>query len=61
MRRRTRITGERSHLLDGAEADPVRFSQGAVDGSRFGDTHLGPVDQRGHIGGICVAVTNESF
>jgi len=56
------LAGSRTHLtLPRAEADPVSLAQGAVDGSRLSDTHLGPVDQRGHIGGICIAVTNEYF
>src|SRR5712692_1255166 len=59
--RLARVAGEGSQFLDRAEPDAIRLSQGAVDGPRFSDAHLGPVDQRGNIGGICVAVTNESF
>src|SRR5467141_2011482 len=56
-----RTIGEGPQLLDRAEADAVRLSQSAVDGPRFGDAHLCPVDQSGDIGGISVAVTDESF
>src|SRR5713226_4244289 len=56
-----RIAREGPQLLDRAEADPVCLSQGSVDRPRFGNAHLSPVDHEGHIGGISVTVTDETF
>lgn len=53
--------GDRPELLDRAESDPVSLSQGSVDGSRFGNAQLSPVDHEGNVGGISVSVTNETF
>src|SRR6266851_5729500 len=56
-----RITREGPQLLDRAEADPVRLSQGSIDRPRFGNAQLSPVDHEGNIGGISVTVTDETF
>jgi hypothetical protein len=53
--------GNRPELLDRTKPDAISLAQGAINGSCFCDTHLGPVDQRRHIGGICIAITNEYF
>src|SRR5258708_35609676 len=60
IRRGTAIAGERPQLLDRAEADAVRLSQGAVDRSRLGDAHLSPMDKGGDIGRIGVPIANEA-
>src|SRR5260370_29876782 len=56
-----RTIGEGPQLLDRAEADPVRLSQGSVDCPRFGNAQLSPVDRQGNIGRISVTVTDETF
>jgi hypothetical protein len=55
-----RVAGEGFQLRDRAEADPVRFSQGTTDGSRFGDSHLRSVHQTGHIGVIGVSLADKT-
>jgi hypothetical protein len=57
---RTRKPGKRSQFLDRTEADPVSFPQGSVDGSCLGDAHFSPVNHQGNIGGIGVAIANET-
>jgi hypothetical protein len=54
--------GSRSpaEFLDRTEADAVGLAEGTVDGSRFGDTHLGAVDQRRDVGRIGIAVADEA-
>jgi len=52
---------ERPEFFDTAEADSVGFSESPVDGSRLGDTHLGAADQGRRVGGIGVAITDESL
>jgi len=51
----------RTELLDGAESDPVSLAQGSVYGSRFGNAQFSPVNHEGNVGGIGVAITNETF
>src|SRR5208283_3841918 len=51
---------ERSELFDTTEPDSVSFSEGPVNGSRFGDTHLGSTDEGRSVGRIGVAVTDEA-
>src|ERR1700680_659551 len=47
-------------FFDRTESDAVGFAKGAVDGASFGDTHLGAVDQGGHVGGVGVPVADEA-
>jgi|SRR6266446_9331170 len=56
-----RIFGEGPKLLNRAEADPVRFSEGSVDSPRFGDAHLRPMDKGRNIVGIRITIPNEPF
>src|SRR6266403_2241946 len=58
---RARGMGNRPELLDRAEADPVRLSQGSVDGSRFGNAQLSPMHHVGNVGRVGVAVTDETL
>src|ERR1035438_502534 len=53
-------TGIRSHLLDRADADAICLTQGAIDGSGFGDPHLGAANQQRNIGRVGVAVADET-
>src|SRR5271170_1343118 len=53
--------GERSELFDTAEPDSVSFSEGPVNGSRFGNTHLGAANHGGCVGGVGIAVADEAF
>src|ERR1019366_9430679 len=53
-------TGIRSDLFDRADSDAIRLAQSAIDGSGFGDPHLGAADQQRNIGGISIAVANET-
>ena len=50
----------RSDFLDRADADAVGLAQGAVDGTSLGHPHLGAADERGNVGGIGVAIPNET-
>src|SRR5437667_11134597 len=50
-----------AELLDRAKADAVGLPQRPVHCPRFGYAHLGAVDQRGHIGGIRIAESDEAF
>jgi hypothetical protein len=43
-----------------ADADAVGLAQGAIDGTGFGHLHLGPADERGDVGRVGVAVTDEA-
>src|SRR5712664_3405068 len=52
-------TIERSQLFDRAETDSVSLPQRPVNGTRFGDAHLSPVDQGRDIRGVRIAVTHE--
>ena len=52
--------GDRSDLLDRADADAVGFAQGAVDGPSLGHAHFGAMDQKGNIGRIGIAVADEA-
>src|ERR1022692_1761816 len=56
-RHRTRI---RSHLLNRADADAIRLAQSTIDGSGFGDPHLGTANQQRNIGRIGIAVAHET-
>jgi len=51
----------RPDFLNRADADAVGFAEGTVDGARFCHAHFRTVNQRGNIGRIRVAVTDESF
>jgi len=53
--------GERADLLDRTDADTVGLAQRPVDRSGLGHPHLGAVYQRRDIGGIRIAVTDETF
>jgi hypothetical protein len=59
--RRRKQARKRSELLDRANADTVRLAQGTVDGTRFGNPHLGTLDAGRDIGGIGIAISYESF
>jgi hypothetical protein len=52
---------EGTDFLDRANADSVGFPQRSVDSASFSNTHFGPVDKEGHIGGIGVAISNKAF
>ena len=53
--------GKRAKLLDAAEADSVRLAQRPIDGTSFSDAHFSPANQRGYVGRVGVAVTDESL
>jgi hypothetical protein len=55
------LSREGTELFDTAEPDSVGFSESPVDGSGFGHTHFGAADQRRRVGGIGVAITNETL
>ncbi len=55
-----RWLGERPDLLDRADADAVGLAQGAIDGSGLGDSHFSPVNQCGNIGGVGIAIADET-
>jgi hypothetical protein len=55
------LTSEGTDLLDRADADAVGLAEGAVDGTGFGHAHLGAVNEWRDIGGIRVAIPDESF
>jgi hypothetical protein len=42
------------------EPDSIGLAEGAVDGTGFGDAHLGAVDQGRDVGGIGVPVADEA-
>src|SRR5271166_4345682 len=50
----------RSHLLDRADSDTVRFAQSTIDGSRLRYAHLGAADEQRHVGGVGVTVSDEA-
>jgi len=56
-----RRSRKRPELFDTAEANPVGFAESAIDGSCFGDAHLGTANQRRNIRWIGVAVANETL
>src|ERR1700687_2001440 len=53
-------SGGPAEFLDRTEPDPVGLAKGAVDGTSFGDTHFGAVNQGRYVGGIGVAVAHET-
>ena len=53
--------GKGTDLFDRADADSIRFAQGAIDRPCFGHPHLGAVNKEGNIRRIGVAVSNEAF
>src|SRR5664280_648278 len=55
-----RWTGIRADLLDRADANAIRLTQGAIDGSSFRYAHLGAADQQRNVGRIGVAVPDET-
>src|ERR1035441_9961967 len=55
-----RWTGIRSDLLDRADPDAIRLTQGAIDRSGFRDAHLGAANQERNIGRVSVAVDRKS-
>src|SRR6266446_9490451 len=59
--RRTGGIGKRSQLLNRTQPDAVGLAQGAVDSACFCDAHLSSVDHEGHVGGVGVTVTDETF
>src|SRR5712692_4123281 len=56
-----REVGNRPELLDRTEPNAISLSEGAVDGSRFGNAQLSPMDHEGHVGRVGVTVTDETF
>jgi hypothetical protein len=54
-------SGERPELFDAAEPDSVGFAESSIDGSSLGDSHFATTDQGRCIGGIGIAVTDESL
>jgi hypothetical protein len=50
----------RTDFLNRADADPVGFAQGAVDGARFCHPHFSTVDKERDIGRVSIAVAYES-
>src|ERR1035438_6866019 len=50
----------RSDFLDRADPDAIRLAQSAIDGSGFGDAHLGTADQQRNIERISIAVAHET-
>src|SRR5271155_18420 len=51
---------ERSELFDTAEPDSVSFSEGPVNGSRFGDTHFGSPHEGRRVRWIGIAVADKA-
>ena len=39
----------------------ISLAQSAINGPCFGNTHLGPANQRGRVGGVGIAVTDEAL
>jgi hypothetical protein len=61
VRRSWRVgSGSPAKFLDRTEANPIGLAEGPVDGSGFGDTHLGAVDHGRNVGRIGVAVADEA-
>jgi len=60
-RSRCASSGSPAELLDRTKADAIRLAEGAVDGSSFGDAHLGSVNQRMRRWRIGVSVANEAL
>jgi hypothetical protein len=54
------LTSEGTDLLDRADADAVGLAEGAIDCPGLGHAHLGPADERGDIGRVGVAVSDET-
>ncbi|MGA3317364.1 MAG: hypothetical protein ABSC64_13110 [Candidatus Korobacteraceae bacterium] len=40
--------------------DAIRLAQGTIDGSGFGDPHLGAADQQRNVGRVGIAVADEA-
>src|SRR5579859_4084821 len=59
-RNRFRMSIEGTNLFHRANADPVGLPQSAVDGARFGHTHLGAVYEERNVRGIRITVPNEA-
>ena len=55
-----RRLSEGPYFLNRADADPVGLTQGAVNGSGFGNAHFRPMDQCGNIRGISIAITDKT-
>ena len=55
-----RWTGIRSDLLDRADSDAIRLTQGTIDCSGFCDAHLGAAHQQGNVGRVSIAVADET-
>src|ERR1019366_4422479 len=60
IRRSGRVgPGGPAEFLYRTEPDSIGLAEGAVDGTGFGDAHLGAVDQGRDVGGIGVPVADE--
>jgi hypothetical protein len=59
---RTLLRWDRSatDLFDRADADSIGFAQSAIDGARFGNSHLGATHEWRNVGWIGVTITNKS-
>src|ERR1700730_5933655 len=58
---RTGGTGNKLQIFYRAKPDPVSLTKGSGDGSRFGNAHFSSVDQGRNIGGISIAISNETL
>src|SRR5262249_42340517 len=52
---------QRTNFLDRADADPISFAQGAIDGSRLSDAQLRPMHELRYVGRVGISVPSESF
>src|ERR1700719_4453188 len=55
-----RRSGKRADFLDGTQTDAIGFTQGPIDGSRFGYAHFGSPDKRGDVRRVGVAEANKT-
>ena len=56
---RRRESGGRK-FFEGTEADAIGLTEGAIDGSGFGHTHFGVVEDQGRdVPGMGIAITNK--
>lgn len=59
--RRLRGIGDGSDFLNRANADPISFSQSAIDRPGFGYAHFGAVDEKRDIRRIGVTITDKAL
>jgi hypothetical protein len=53
--------GERSDLFDRADADAIGLAQCTIHCACLGHPHLGALDEKRNIGGVGIAIADESL